>query len=96
MIDREAQLLAKYNHSLDRFAECFKDLMEAEKKIDELIKPCLYEAIQRIELCGASPELTDAVEIVSDLHFALICQDKSARECTIKRLKKTIGAKSDI
>jgi hypothetical protein len=47
-----------------------RDLEEAASLL-ELLHPALYELCQRIERCGASVELTQAVTLCSDLRQAI-------------------------
>jgi hypothetical protein len=83
--------LREGNEALNRECEIYFHFGSAVSDIEKLLEPCLREIVRRIELCGASSELTNAVSLASELHFAIVCQDKSAKQEAVNRLHKALS-----
>lgn len=62
------------------------NLADADKT---LLSDALREVCRRIEACGASPELTNAVSLAGDLYFAVQQNDPYA----LARVKSSLQAR---
>jgi hypothetical protein len=85
-LGRENKELREGNEALNKECEIYFHFGSAVSDIEKLLEPCLREIVRRIELCGASPDLTNAVSLASELHFAIVCKDKSAKQEAVNRL----------
>ena len=64
---------------------------EQNKAIDpEFLFIAIGEIVDRIERCGASPELTDAVSLASDLRFAIGNKFNNANIYAYERVKSAL------
>lgn len=68
-------------------------MTEQNKALDqEFIFFALGEITNRIERCGASPELTHAVSLASDLRMAIGNQSNPANNYALERVQKELTA----
>jgi hypothetical protein len=71
-------------------------MTEQNKALDpEFLFAAIGEIVDRIERCGASPELTHAVSLASDLRQAIGNQWNKANEYALQRVQAALESNKD-
>lgn len=83
-----------WSRPLSKWHESYAVLLDHRVIDQEFIFAALGEIINRIELCGASVELTHAVSLASDLRQAVGNKHNQANSFAFERVKLSLDGKA--